>query len=72
MSKVFLGPWPHWLIAAIIVGLGWYAGTGRLHVSLFNGFIVALIVLTIIILIAVLRTSPPEQQVTRDPIDPPE
>jgi len=69
MKRIFLGPTLHWAIVAVIVGLGWYTGIGRTHVSQFNMFIVLLVVLTIVVLLIVLKTSPQDRQVTRDPLE---
>ncbi|MEO1490592.1 MAG: hypothetical protein AAFV19_00380 [Pseudomonadota bacterium] len=69
MKRIFLGPLIHWLIITVIIGLGWYSGLGRTHVSQFNIFLILLIVLTIAVLVIVLKTSPPGKQVTREPLD---
>lgn len=69
MSRIFLGPAIHWLVVVVVVGLGWYSGLGRTHVSQFNTFVVLLIVLTVAILLIVLKTSPQGKQVTREPLE---
>ncbi len=69
MKRIFLGPFVHWVIIAAIIGLGWYSGIGRTHVSQFNLFLILLIVLTISVIVLVLKTSPPGKQVTREPLD---
>ena len=69
MSRIFLGPLSHWLLVAMIVGLGWFSGLGRTHVSKFNLFIILLLVLTIAILVIVLKTSPQGRDVTREPLE---
>lgn len=68
MKRIFLGPALHWLIVVVLVGIGWYSGLGRTHVSQFNLFIVLLLVLTVAIIVIVLKTSPPGKQVTREPL----
>ena len=68
MKTVFLGPFVHWIIIVVLVALGWLAGSERFHVSQFNPFLILLLVLTVAIVMAVLWTSRPGQQVTRDPI----
>ena len=71
IRRIFLGPWVHWLIVAIMLGLGWFAGTDRLHVKDFNLFLIAVIGVTLAAVLIVLRTSPADRQVTRDPIEDP-
>jgi len=66
MKRIFLGPMLHWAIVAAIVGLGWYTGLGRTHVSQFNMFIVLLMILTVAVLLVILKTSPENRRVTRD------
>lgn len=68
MKNIFLGPVFHWLILIALIAGGWIAGKMRLHVSEFNPFIIALILVTILILLIVFRTSAPGQRITRDPI----
>ena len=69
MKRIFLGPALHWAIVAVVVGLGWYTGMGRTHVSQFNMFLILLMVLTVVILLIILKTSPPSRRVTRDPLE---
>ena len=69
MKRIFLGPWLHWLILIALVAAGWLTGMGRLHVIDFNPFIIGLILVTVVILVLVLKTSAPGQRVTRDPIE---
>lgn len=69
MRRIFLGPALHWLIVAILVGLCWLGGLERLHVTDFNPFIIGVIVVTLIALLVVLKTSKPGSQVTRDPVE---
>ena len=69
MKGFFLGPFVHWVLIAIVIGLGWLAGTERLHVIQFNTFIIAVLAVTLVAIVAVIRTSPTGQQVTRDPLD---
>ena len=68
MRQVFLGPILHWLILISIIAGGWITGKLRLHVSEFNPFIVGLILVTVVVLLTVLRTSAKDTRVTRDPI----
>ena len=68
MKNIFTGPWLHWLIVIVLVAAGWIAGTQRLHVSEFNPFLVILIVVTVAVIVLVLKTSGPDQRVTRDPV----
>ena len=69
MHRIFLGPALHWLIVLAVVALGWFSGLGRTHVSQFNPFILMLIGMTVVVLIIVLKTSPPGTRVTREPLD---
>ncbi len=70
MSRVFLGKPLHWAILAVLVGLGWATGRARLHVIEFNGFILALLGVTAVVVLVVLATSRPGERVTRDPLEP--
>ena len=72
MSRIFLGPAFHWLIVLAIIAAGWFSGLGRVHVSQFNTFLIALIVATIAVLVLVIKSSPPGKQVTRDPLEGPD
>ena len=68
MKQIFLGPWFHWILIVGLVAVGWFAGMNRLHTIDFNPFLLVLLAIVIAIVIAVLKTSPPDRQVTRDPI----
>lgn len=68
MKWLFLGKPVHWLIAAVLVGIGWLAGRVRLHVTDFNLFVVALFAISAIAILIVLATTKRDEQVTRDPI----
>ncbi len=72
MRRIFLGRPLHWILLIGLIALGWPAGLVRLHVTDFNLFILALLAISICLLGAVLVTSTPGEQVTRDPIRPPE
>lgn len=69
MSRIFLGPLFHWLMIAVLIGLGWLAGLDRLHVTGFNLFISLVILVTLGAILLVIRTSAPGAQVTRDPLE---
>ena len=69
MRSIFIGPLVHWLLILLLIGLGWLTGSGRLHVIEFNLFIAALLALTAVILVVVIRTSDGSTRITRDPID---
>lgn len=69
IKQIFLGPALHWLLIALLAGMAWLAGIDRMHVSEFNLFISSLIIITIGLIVLVIRSSPPGQQVTRDPLD---
>lgn len=72
MRRLFLGKPLHWVLAIGLIALGWAAGRIRLHVTDFNLFVLLLLALSVALLGAVLLTSAPGQQVTRDPISAPE
>lgn len=69
MKQIFLGHWFHWVLIVGLVALGWFSGLNRLHVIDFNPFLLVLLAIVVAILVAVLKTSPPGRQVTRDPIE---
>jgi type IV secretory pathway VirB2 component (pilin) len=69
MKRIFLGPWAHWLILAAIVGLGWVAGLYRLHVTMFNAFIITIIIGACAVVALVIVSSPRDRQITRDPLE---
>ena len=69
IARIFLGPALHWALIAILAGLTWLSGTERLHVTDFNLFVSVLIVLSILVIAIVIRSSPPGSRVTRDPIE---
>ncbi|MGI9372458.1 MAG: hypothetical protein ACR2OJ_08175 [Hyphomicrobiales bacterium] len=66
MREIFLGkPW-HWAMLVVIIGLLWMAGVNKLHVIEFNSFIVALFLGTTAVILLILRTTKPGEQITRD------
>lgn len=70
MNRVFLGKPVHWAIIVALVAAGWVTGHRRLHVIEFNSFIIGLLVVSVVAVLAVLLTSRPGEQVTRDPLEP--
>jgi Mn2+/Fe2+ NRAMP family transporter len=69
VREIFLGkPW-HWALIMVIVLLLWLAGTAKLHVIHFNTFLIALCVGTVAVILLVLRTTKPGEQITRDVIE---
>ncbi len=70
MSRVFLGKPVHWAILVLLILAGWLTGRERLHVIEFNTFIIALLLITLVAILAILATSRPGEQVTRDPLEP--
>ncbi|MEM7424318.1 MAG: hypothetical protein AAF334_11400 [Pseudomonadota bacterium] len=68
MTRVFLGPWFHWVVVAVLAGLGWWSGLLRLHVTSFNLFIGLLVAVSVGTLVWVLATSSPGDRVTREAI----
>ncbi len=69
MNKIFLGKLSHWLTILALIPLGTMAGTTYYHVTHFNMFILFLAIYTICAMIIVLKTTKPDEQVTREPID---
>ena len=72
MRRLFLGKSLHWALVLGLIALGWAAGQIRLHVTDFNLFVLLLLALSVALLGAVLLTSAPGEQVTRDPVRPAE
>ena len=72
MNRIFLGPLLHWLLIIALLALGWIAGGVRLHVSQFNLYLILLGLTTLVVLVVVLKSSPPSARVTRDPLEDPD
>ncbi len=70
MSRIFLGKPVHWAILVALVLGGWLTGRARTHVIEFNLYVIGLLVVTALALVAVLATTRPHEQVTRDPLEP--
>lgn len=68
MKNIFLGPLLHWVIVVVLVAMGYFGGIYRSHVIQFNPFLIALLLIVVVTLLIVLKTSRPDVQVTRDPI----
>ena len=68
MRNVFLGPLLHWIVIMALIALGWIGGIFRFHVIEFNPFVIILILVVVLALFLVLRTSSPELRITRDPV----
>lgn len=69
MNKIFLGKFSHWLLVITLIGLGWYFGASKAHVIHFNTFIGCTIVATMLAVWFVLKTTAPNEQVTREVIE---
>lgn len=70
MRDVFLGkPW-HWGIVLAVTALLAGAGNSKAHVIHFNGFLTALAIGSLAIILIVLKTHKPDEQVTREPLLP--
>ena len=52
----------------VIIGLLWFAGINRLHIIHFNLFVTLLLLGSIIVVLIVVLTTRPGEQVTRDEI----
>lgn len=69
MRDIFLGkPW-HWGLMAIVSVLLWWTGGMKAHVIHFNSFIVTLGAGCLAIILLVLKTTKPGEQVTREQLD---
>lgn len=70
MRDIFLGkPWQWGLVVLVAVLMAW-AGSARVHVIHFNVFLVALVVGSLLIILLIIRTNRPGEQVTREPLVP--
>ncbi len=70
MNRIFLGKPFHWLLLIVLVLIGWLTGLYKSHVTMFNWFVIGMTVVTAAVVLIVLRTTRPDEQVTRDPILP--
>lgn len=69
MNRIFLGKPLHWALIVAVIAIGWVLGDERMHVSAFNLFLILLLAITTAVVVAVLLTSKPGEQVTRDPLE---
>jgi hypothetical protein len=66
IREVFLGkPW-HWGLLLVIAAALWWAGSAKLHVIYFNGFVFALVAGTVAAVLLLVRTTKAGERVTRD------
>ncbi|MEJ2624494.1 MAG: hypothetical protein P8Z80_08130 [Pseudolabrys sp.] len=72
MSQIFLGKPLHWLLLVLVCAGLWVAGDERLHLIHFDAFIVALLAVTAVCVLIVLRGYRPGECITRDAILPDE
>ena len=70
MGRIFLGKPLHWGLIALLIAIGWVIGNERLHVIWFNLFTVILLAISAVAVAVVLLTSRPDEQITRDPLEP--
>lgn len=68
MRRIFLGKWFHWLLLVLVIGLGAAVGDQKLHVTDFNAFLSLLTIAATVMVILVIWTTRPGEQVTRDPL----
>ena len=66
IGKIFLGKAWHWLLLVVTGALFWFCGTKRLHVIEFNGFVMAMLAGTALIVAAIVLLHKPGEQITRD------
>ena len=72
MNELFLGKPLHWLLLVIVCAGLWYAGDLRLHLIHFDAFIIALLAVSAVCVLIVLRGYKPGERITRDEIAPDE
>lgn len=70
MGKVFLGKPLHWALLAIVALVIWVSGGAKMHVIHFNTFVLIMLGGSAALVLIVLWTSKPGEQVTRDPLRP--
>ena len=69
MRELFLGkPW-HWALVIAITLVLWWAGSARVHVTHFNLFVMALLLGALAVVVLVLWTTRPGEQVTREALE---
>ncbi len=66
LKQIFLGRFWHWALLAIATLLLWFGGSRRLHVIEFNWFIIAMLIGTAAMLLAIIRFHRDGERVTRD------
>jgi len=69
MREIFLGKVWHWVLLAAIAALLWWAGDAKLHVIHFNTFILSILAGSVVVILLVVRTTKPGEQVTRDKLE---
>lgn len=69
MKRIFLGKWWHWVLLVLLILLLWQVGQDKWHVIRFNWFLIALIVGTVVSLLAIIYTTKPGEQITREVLD---
>ena len=72
MNDFFLGKPLHWLMLVLVWAGLWYAGDMRLHLIHFDAFIVALLAVSAVCVLIVLKGAKPGERITRDAILPDE
>lgn len=69
MREIFLGKAWHWALLAAIAALLWWAGDAKLHVIHFNTFMLSILAGSVFVILLVVRTTKPGEQVTRDKLE---
>ncbi|MGA7974228.1 MAG: hypothetical protein WCA36_15625 [Pseudolabrys sp.] len=72
MNDFFLGKPLHWLLLVLVWAGLWVAGDKRLHLIHFDAFIVALLAVSAVCVLIVLKGAKPGERITRDDILPDE
>ena len=66
MREIFLGkPW-HWALVVVATAVLWWAGASKAHVIHFNMFLVTLAIGSFALILLILKTHKPGEQVTRN------
>ncbi len=70
MREIFLGkPW-HWALVVVATAVLWWAGASKAHVIHFNMFLVTLAIGSFALILLILKTHKPGEQVTREALLP--
>ena len=66
LRQIFLGKIWQWAMLLVVAGLLWWTGTAKMHVIHFNTFVSLLLIGSAVVVLLVVQTTKPGEQVTRD------